>query len=604
MYMLRGGLRRYAGYNGTTGEFTPESKTGAQLVRTSSSSYERRLPDGSKHVYAQSDGASSGSRRVFLSKVVDSTGNAISLEYDAQMRLTGLVDAIGQRTQLRYGDSQKPLLLTGVTDPFGRSSEFAYDASGRFNSLTDAIGMKSNFEYDATTFIKSMTTPYGVTTFSYGENGTTRWLEITDPKGEKERVEYSHGAAGIPFTESQVPGGVTSPFNTYISARNTYYWDKATMRAAAGDYAQARIKHWVHGNDGNTTGVLESIKSPLESRVWYSYPGQTWGAGLGTFDKPSYIGRVLPDGATQATWYSYNSAGNVTQETLPSGLVTTYEYAPNQIDVLKITRKNGTSPVVIAEFTYNSLHVPLTFKNADGQTTVFTYNGRGQRTSETAPKGELTRYEYDSKGYLTTVIAPDNKARARYTYDAVGRMASRTNAVGFAETFTYDALNRVTRIDYSDGSKKEYVWDKLDIVTERDQLGRETRYTWDAARQLTGKTNPAGQVLQYNRDPDGRLISVTAPNAPVQTFAYDRQGRKISESRGNEFTQYEFDTAGRMTRATYPDGNNVMNRYDVANRLIESSDSRGNTTKFTLDPAGNRTRVDVIDGAGAVSVQP
>lgn len=63
---------------------------------------------------------------------------------------------------------------------------------------TDSIGMRSSFSYNSGTFINAMTTPYGTTSFVTGQNGVQRWLEATDPQGNKERVEFNHGAAGIP----------------------------------------------------------------------------------------------------------------------------------------------------------------------------------------------------------------------------------------------------------------------------------------------------------------------------------------------------------------------------------------------------------------------
>ena len=69
-------------------------------------------------------------------------------------------------------------------------------------------------------------------------------------------------------------------FNSYINGRNSFYWDKYAMKTAPGDYTKARITHWLHGvSTAVSVGVKESEKQPLENRVWYAYPGQTWGGG-------------------------------------------------------------------------------------------------------------------------------------------------------------------------------------------------------------------------------------------------------------------------------------------------------------------------------------
>lgn len=225
-----------------------------------------------------------------------------------------------------------------------------------------------------------MTTPYGTSSFAFGESGDYRWLEATDPLGYKERLEYRQQAPGIPFSEpsATVPQGIVAPFNAYLKGRNTFYWDKQAFQLGAGDYTKARIKHWTHwaNNTNVTSNPVESVKYPLENRIWFNYPGQP-SSGLGTavsgtLDKPNRIGRVLDDGTTQLTQISYNSLGNPTHIIDPLGRDTQIDYAANQIDVIRISQKTAASIYsTVAEFTYNSQHLPLTYKNAAGQTTAY-----------------------------------------------------------------------------------------------------------------------------------------------------------------------------------------------------------------------------------------
>ena len=43
------------------------------------------------------------------------------------------------------------------------------------------------------------------------------------------------------------------------------------MLEAAGDYTKAPIYHFLHSENMNaTSGVLESMKEPLENRVWFN----------------------------------------------------------------------------------------------------------------------------------------------------------------------------------------------------------------------------------------------------------------------------------------------------------------------------------------------
>src|SRR5581483_10105874 len=93
--------------------------------------YRRLLRNGGIEVYSQSDGSTSYPRHVFLTSIIDPQGNALTLNYDSQLRLTSLIDAAGRQTTFTYGIAHWPFLISRVTDPFGRSATFTYDAVGR-----------------------------------------------------------------------------------------------------------------------------------------------------------------------------------------------------------------------------------------------------------------------------------------------------------------------------------------------------------------------------------------------------------------------------------------------------------------------------------------
>jgi YD repeat-containing protein len=110
------------------------------LERTGPASYEMMWADGSKMVFGQSDGSVGTSRKVFLTQVIDPAGNAVTLNYDGNLRLTEISDAIGQVTSLTYGKTNDIYKITKVTDPFGRFASFDYDDLGRLTNITDVIG--------------------------------------------------------------------------------------------------------------------------------------------------------------------------------------------------------------------------------------------------------------------------------------------------------------------------------------------------------------------------------------------------------------------------------------------------------------------------------
>ncbi|PYI84929.1 MAG: hypothetical protein DME26_12305 [Verrucomicrobia bacterium] len=278
-YIMGGGTRTFTGFDSLTQTFAYQQLDQTRLVRTSATGYEMLSPDGSRKIFNESDGSAGTSRKIFLTRVIDPYGNAVSLTYDASLRLVALTDAIGQVTTISYDDPNDIYKITKVTDPFGRSATFEYDPFGRLIQITDVIGLTSQFAYEGSSdFINALITPYGTNNFSKGESGTTRWLETVYPDGDRDRVEYNQsttlGISGA-VPANLLPAGM-STHNDYLYYRDTYYWSKIAYASTYPDYTKAKIYHWLHTADGaSTSGILESEKEPLEGRVWYDYAGQS-----------------------------------------------------------------------------------------------------------------------------------------------------------------------------------------------------------------------------------------------------------------------------------------------------------------------------------------
>ncbi len=570
-----GGSITETGYSG--GAFTMEEKTGAVLatVPGAQPSYTLTFPDGSVNTYAVSNGATTYPRIIFLSQMADRYGNTLGFTYDSQFRLTAIKDATARSTTFSYTNTAFPLQVTKITDPFKRAATLTYDSTGRLIQITDVLGLVSKYTYDANSLVNALTTPYGTTNFSYGQNGNSLYLQATDPLGYTERVEYIQGAPGIPFSDpsNTVPVGIIAPFNEYLNDRDTYYWDKHAYAVAAGNYTQARNKHWVHlaSNTNVTGGVIESIKRPLENRIWFNYPGQPNGglgtAQSGTFDSPSIIGRVLDDGTTQLQQFQYNSAGNLISKIDPIGRQTTMTYASNNIDLTAIQQKTSASAMSpIAQFGNYSRHLPQTYTDAAGQLWKLAYNTAGQLTQTTDPLGQTRTYTYNAQGYLTTVVNQNGKTAVSYTYDTYGRVATLTDSEGWKVTFAYDAFNRVTQETFPDATTRKYVWTRLDLTSVTDRQGRVTTLTYDADRNLISVTDPAGSITKFGYWENGKLKTLTDPNGNVTTWGIDIESRILTK--------------------TYADGSATTNTYEnTTSRLhaVQDALSQIKQYAYTLD---------------------
>jgi len=619
--MGTGGSEVYSNFDTTTQSYGANTQSEAVLVEVSATDYERRAQDGSKLVFGVAD----GSGRIYLTQIWDAQGNKVTLSYDANFRLVGVTDAIGQVSTLTYGSNTVGnalfYLVTQVTDPFGRSASFSYNGSGQLTKITDEIGISSQFAYGTSDFISTLTTPYGSTTFTdtVSSNGNTETFLANEPNGAQQRLDVVEQSSVTPDAElpAVVPAGMTLE-NVFLEYRNSYYWDRKAMHDAPGDYTKAQLTHFLHSTSETIEGtVVESAKDALENRVWYHYQNQTGAPNsmnVGMLANPIQVGRVLDDGTTQLYQYTYNSVGYPTQSVDSLGRTTNYTYAANGIDLLTVAQVTGASTSdLLATYTWNSQHEPLTYTDASGETTYYTYNPQGQLTSVTNAKSETTTLSYNSNGYLTSVQGPlaGPSDLTTFTYDSYGRVQTVTDGEGYSLTYAYDALDRVTTVTYPDGTTSKASYTYLDKTQDTDRLTRVTKYTYNGLRQLTSVTDPASRLTQFqwcscgalktmidpagrathwDQDVEGRPISKTYADGSSETYAYESTTSRLKsvtdEKLQSKIYSYNRDdtTASIAYANTQVATPGVTFAYDPNyNRLLSMTDGIG-TTAYTYNP--------------------
>ena len=646
--------------------FPNQADSHVQLTKTDVYTYTQINPDGSTYIYGGSAAYRSGAVgnwRYFLHQIVDPQGNALTLGYDndnGSLLLTSVTDALGRTTVLSYNLPGDPLKLTQVTDPFNRTCQLGY-TNGQLTSITDMIGITSQFTYkDGSDFINSLKTPYGTSTFSFGEDGQKRWLILTDPDGNSERVEYDDNAAVYPAVGT-VPTGMNTDTGS-LNYRNTFYWDKRAYHDHPGDVTAAHAYHWLHNSQLQCSGTLGNEKKAMEgNRIWYNYQGQTSSDFEGTSGNVTAVGQALDSTGTAELYkYANNSFGHRTSLTDPNGRITTYVYnsainnsdgtsIPAGIDLLEVHQTTATGYDVVAKFTYNTdphtgpLHVPLTATDASGETTTYTYNGVGQVSTVTDAKGHITTFYYDpagapnttdvtKAGYLVDIVGPTGGITALTYYDdtTYRLVHTLTNPEGYTFTYAYDKLNRITQITYPDGTTDQIDYQRLnqeylDPQLVQDRLGRVTLYRYNALRQLAAVTDPLGRITRYDWCGCGALASITDPAGNMTNFGYDTQGRltgkTYADGRGyiyaydpatsrlqtvtdalNQVARYVYYNDGLLKSVTYTNTVNptpgVTFGYDsYYPRITTMTDGVGTTGWFYFAPKNTDTGTGIQDGA-------
>ncbi|MBP9092306.1 hypothetical protein KBI23_14855 [bacterium] len=279
----QGGTEVYALSGGV---YSPNFLSQALLVNMGGGVYERRMKDGSVEVYNQPD--SSSPARIFLTQVKDPQGNTVSVQFDANFRITTVTDSIGQVSTINYLSNTVGNVgfykISSILDPFGRSCSFGYDSTTtNLLSITDVVSLKSSFQYDTTSsFISQMTTPYGTTSFYYYVPG----IDV-------------YPAVGLRFT---YPDGTSSVIENWIDERkSTYYWDRHALAMYPNDpvnhvYTHCELMKWTFDtNTGLEASSTQWVTHPLESTspIYMRYPGSIGLNYAGPTNLPSSVSRNL-----------------------------------------------------------------------------------------------------------------------------------------------------------------------------------------------------------------------------------------------------------------------------------------------------------------------
>jgi RHS repeat-associated protein len=608
LYSPGGGVDPYVHTSGTIGQiFSPQVSDQSVLTRLSGTSYEIDYADGSEEIYDAATNVNGPGRMVFMTHRYDPAGNSVQLFYNPQNRITAVTGSGGAILRFTYNSDNSIALVSDSNTLFtgpSRTASFTY-ANGELQSITDAAGMQSSFAYGyGGTVVTGMTTPYGTTAFTCGDNlantgtipnfgdptlgdgssNSVRWLQATDPEGGTERMEYREttDTSIVPDSETLVPSAVgLTVSNTFLEYRNTFYWSKKAFMDAPGDYTKAKLTHWLHTTDLNSAdGVIESEKAPLESRIWYNYSGQPSPIVIGTSNSPSAIARVVnASGATQLYQYQYNSFGNLIKNVDPTGRTATYTYAANGIDVASVYQENpsatgtdsfGQKADKIAALTYDSNHDLISMTDASGQITTGTYNGRGQivsRSVKVSGSSQNTTFAYDSNAFLQKITGPVpfTSATTTFTYDNRDRVQTVTNSEGYTLTYAYDPLNRLTSVTYPDSTTDQTIYNRLDAEWKKDRMNRWTHLLHDNMGRLTFVVDPAGHTTQYQYCPCGALTGIIDGNSNTTSFILDIQSR--------------------VTEKVYPDNATIQYSYEqpYTSRLQTVTNARSQTTSYAYN---------------------
>jgi YD repeat-containing protein len=518
----------------------------------------------------------------------------VSHAYDALGRRIETVDALGHRTWY-FHDAAGRLTHTvrGRTDTAGTANalgEVTETRYGAFGEVSETLAYTGSI---------AITADRGVTLWEAARNAINTVLALNTAVDS--RRLYFYDSRGLLVQQSDAENGLSV-------LRYNGFGELVSSTAASGTSAASTTTR-TYDRRGLLTGQTDGVGTSAQrasSRVLDAFGREVSsidGRGLATSMAYDRLGRLVSTSRaaytglsglarTETTGTTYDAYSRVLTQTNALGQITRYAYSDTTRSV------TVTTPDLLTMSTFSNRHGQgVQIFGPGGALTTYQYDKAGRQVRVTDALGDFTTSEYDVRGLLVATVAGNGTGnRVQYTYDAAGRVLTRTEDAGagrlnLVSSWSYDAQGRqVTAIDAL-GRKSTTHHDRegrvLSVVRDDIPGGLQikTQYTWDAA---------------------GRQLSVTEGHgtaaARTVDYAYDALGRRSSETVApgtlNLTTSYAYDHADNVIARTDALGNVTRFVYDQSNRLVASLTPISGpgvvpasyaATRMTYDEAGRLT---------------
>ena len=470
---------------------------------------------------------------------------------------------------------------------------FAYAATGKQVALTQAVGeewrkQQSETEYllrDGDVWQKqtavqscSGTNIAPLTQTAYAQRSglsvTNTFNQITvDIRGNETRIFGNDTQRTTQVPSCSNPQVETYAFGQLVETvdtacvTNRFEYDALDRRVAAIDGRNNRTvsAYDVKGNLVSTTDAVGAVTA-----YGYDVMGQTVAVtnalcNVATYEYDLRGNKTYEGGAVYPVRYAYDTFGNRTS-------MTTYRDESSGVGDTTTWTHDEATGLLLAK-TY-----------ADGNGLTYTYTDDCRLATRTNARGIVTTYTYDDWGQPLSVDYADTTPDIAYTYDAMGRQTSATDAVG-TTTFTYDAFGQLL------SEQVNGLYTKT-LTRHWDTFGRMVGYSVDGERKQSITYDPAtGRIaasdgFAWDYLAGSNLKSkLTYPNEAVVTWTYEPHRDLLTAVTNATYSTYVYinDLLGRRTSK-----NDEQYGYNVRDELISADN-----VSYAYDDIGNRTTAEV-----------
>lgn len=476
-----------------------------------------------------------------LIKVTLPDASTIAYSYDSAHRLVSIADTLGNHIDYTL-DKMGNHLTSQVTDPANnltrtraqvfdslsrlaktigaqnQTANYGYDANGNATSVTDPLNNKTTLVYDPLNrLIKSIDPTGKATQNTYDSHDHP--LSITDPLAHI--TDYSYDGFGNRLsTDSPDTGSSQVSYDDAGNPQNTtdargqtvnYSYD-ALNRVSQIIYADKPPIIFSYDQGSNGTGHLTQMTDESGTTRWtYNLQGKVTSKSFNT------------GSLTLVTQYGYNTNGQLTALTYPSGKVVRLSYSNGQISAVDANRSPLLSNIHYQPF-------------GPAQDWMF---GNGVKTGRSFDlDGRLIDYDlgdrsrqlsYDAAGRITGYRDSDLNYDQSFSYDPLGRLINYTDPASQTR-YSYDANgNRTEQLSGAQGKNFniEAISNRL-LSTTDNQLQTLKSYTYDAAGHITGDG-----YHYFAYDGRGRMVQASSIGQGIVEYRINGLGQRVAKIHGN-----------------------------------------------------------------------
>jgi RHS repeat-associated protein len=377
-------------------------------------------------------------------------------------------------------------------------------------------------------------------------------IAVTDPMGNT--THYAHDPLGRVSAITDPLGGITR-----------FTWTpegKPASRTRPG----GATEHWHYDAEGNLIQHVDAVGDTTRFEI--------------TFDQPS--AQIGPDGARLE--FAYDTELRLAAVTNPQGLIWRYDYDAAG-NLVRETDFNGRE----LTYVYDVAGQLIERVNAVGEATHYTRDLVGN-TVERRCGETVATFTYDAAGRLTQAVNAD--AEVRFERDRLGRVTAEV-CNGSALSSTFDAAGRRVRRRTPSGAEAVWEYDPADRPVALRTAGQRLLFAYDAAGRETRRRIGGGAVLDQQWTADHQLKAQTLWGAPVPAApaAHTQRTREAAsgEARLLQHRTYAYRPDGYVTGiADHTFGGRRFD-LDVTGR-VTAVHAQGWSERYAYDSAGNLTR--------------